>query len=500
MGTGLNSEQLLLLEHGHHTRMLQTTQGLCPTSSSSTPSPPRSAWQSMQVLSRRNVCIGALDGSLLAALTGRAPSHQVAVLHNTSGTPHRQPTAERASAPGLRLRASTRTAAAPRAHGTASSPSTEPAVLGSRCACQDPGRSPTCCRGLGSFHTAEACWRHEGRRLPGRTVSPTPSASIKASRPSHAQRAAPPARHEGPLPAHGTAAARQLPRRKGRPAGTQPPRPAHGPAGGAIRLPAHPAGQDGARQARTRRPPRWAQPRSAATSRSAPRRPPAAARAPHPRTCPAAPRRRTAEPRPAASGRPCSPGRLLPAPQLQLPARPAPPRPAPRGWCCRGAPRAVADGVWACRPGAALSRGAVRAGGGSSQLPTRGPIAMCGDPTRCPRNARPRWPSIASKRNNTSPLPAARGGPCQCQWFYYKLLTEVLKGSRLQRVTVAAVSTDGPWALCCPWHTGPGLHFSFLSLVSTCAELPSPSLLSAPVPSLESTFYLFIFRLPLAPH
>lgn len=345
MGTGLHSEQLLLLEHGHHTRMLQTTQGLCPTSSSSTPSPPRSAWQSMQVLSRRNVCIGALDGSLLAALTGRAPSHQVAVLHNTSGTPHRQPTAERASAPGLRLRASTRTAAAPRAHGTASSPSTEPAVLGSRCACQDPGRSPTCCRGLGSFHTAEACWRHEGRRLPGRTVSPTPSASIKASRPSHAQRAAPPARHEGPLPAHGTAAARQLPRRKGRPAGTQPPRPAHGPAGGAVRLPAHPAGQDGTRQAQTRRPPRWAQPRSAATSRSAPLRSPPPARgrtgpAPTHLPCRAAP---TDSRAPARSERTA----MLPGPPAARPAttapgapRAAPPRP-PRvvlPWCpaCRG--------------------------------------------------------------------------------------------------------------------------------------------------------------------
>ena len=119
--------------------------------------------------------------------------------------------------------------------------------------------------------------RAGGTRAVGCPVSPTPSASIKASRPSHAQRAAPPARHEGPLPAHGTAAARRLPRRKGRPAGTQPPRPAHGPAGGAIRLPAHPAGQDGARQARTRRPPRWAQPRSAATSRTDPPRPAPAA-------------------------------------------------------------------------------------------------------------------------------------------------------------------------------------------------------------------------------
>lgn len=196
---------------------------------------------------------------------------------------------------------------------------------------------------------------------------------------------------------------------------------------------------------------------------------------------------------------------MLPGPPAARPAttapgapRAAPPRP----------PRVVLPWCPACRGGRGLGLQAgscpePRCGscrGGSSQLPTRGPIAMCGDPTRCPRNARPRWPSIASKRNNTSSLPAARGGPCQCQWFYYKLLTEVLKGSRLQRVTVAAVSTDGPWALCCPWHTGPGLHFSFLSLVSTCAELPSPSLLSLPVPSLESTFYLFIFRLPLAPH
>lgn len=59
MGTGLHSEQLLLLEHGHHTRMQQTTQGLCPTSSSSTPSPPKSAWHaSAESQKRLHRCFG----------------------------------------------------------------------------------------------------------------------------------------------------------------------------------------------------------------------------------------------------------------------------------------------------------------------------------------------------------------------------------------------------------------------------------------------------------
>lgn len=151
---------------------------------------------------------------------------------------------------------------------------------------------------------------HDGRPRPGHRGTAALSDRNPASR---TRRFAPRAQNGGG-PAAGTGT---------RPAGRAS---VHGaaPRGG----PAHPAGRDGTGTGPG--PPRRAQPRSAATSRPAPlpaARPPAAAEAPHPRTCPAAPRRRTAEPRPAASGRPCSPGRL--PPRRDYSSRRAPRRPAP---------------------------------------------------------------------------------------------------------------------------------------------------------------------------